>query len=109
MKQSDWVCVRCWSMMRSTRNGHMICRNLRCTARMRRLWAVKDLPLARRVDYRRFTIADCGGYWEYVPHAHRGSLTRPPAEGHVVAKVGRWASHKRPMTFRQCKPPRSRK
>jgi hypothetical protein len=91
--------------------GHMVCPRLECHARIRRLWAIKDLPLTARFDYKRFTIDSELGYWEYVPHAHKGCVKRSPKPGTVVAKVrtARWAvAHPmhRAMTFRPCKPPR---
>jgi hypothetical protein len=97
--------------MVSSRNGHIVCPTLGCMSKLRRLWGVKDLAVAARHDYRRFTIANHSGYWEYVPHAHKGCMCRAPEFTTVVAGVefcGPCGENHfiRPMVFRPCKAPK---
>ena len=112
MERKDWLCPECWDVMTSSQCGRfMVC--VRCWAPMKMRWAVKDLPLARRVDYKRFMIVNHYGYYEYVPHAHKGCMGRAPEAETVVARVeyvGKYSySDHRPMTFRPCKTPRIKK
>ena len=108
MKRKDWKCPMCSAMMMMTSSG----RYLTCPTghlKLQPRHAVGDLPLARRHDYRRFTIDDEGGYWEYVPHTHHGCMGRAPEPDTVVAKVLFLLTsvpHYRAMVFRSAKPPR---
>ena len=111
MKHVDWTCGNpcCRLTMTKTSDSHMGCH---CQAsRLRKLWNVNDLSIARRVDYKRFAIRGEKGYWEYVPHKHVGCLGRAPDHGMVVAKVacGFGLMYRRAMTFRPCKPPKGTK
>ena len=112
MKREDWACSECGEMMIKTSWPYMACPNSH--GKLHPVWSVGDLPRARRIDYRRFAIEGGRGYWEYVPHAHRGSLTRPPLDGFVVARLllacGCMGNpHQRPMTFRPCSAPGRKK
>lgn len=76
------------------------------------LWDVSDLPAARRYDYKRFTIDATDGYWEYVPHAHKGCMDRVPEAGTIVAKISRvWGRNlwSQAMVFRPVKSPKAAK
>jgi hypothetical protein len=110
MKRKNWICSACADVMTKSSDGFMAC--LCSGSRLRPLWSVIDLPLARRYDYRRFQIhwqAGCdGSFWEYVPHTHAGCMDRAPEPDHVVAKTicNRYGGVKA-MTFRPCSPPRT--
>jgi hypothetical protein len=109
MKREHWKCPGCGTAMEDNRNGYMLCP--KGHAKLRPLWGVNDLQLAKRVDYKRFIIGGVVSinniiqYWEYVPHAHEGCLSRAPEPGTIVAKVacGRGLMYRRAMTFRPSK------
>jgi hypothetical protein len=112
MKRKDWTCKLCGAMMIKTSDRYRTCRN-GCGGLVP-LWGIKDLPLAVRIDYKRFEIAKLDGVWEYVPHAHKGCQSRAPEPRHIVAKIrtAKWAvSHPmhRAMTFRPSTPPKPKK
>ena len=120
MKRKDWECSECGAIMLITESmNFMVCNN--CIARMRRLWGIKDLPIAQRYDYKRFLIRGADSYngklifMEYVPHAHKDCLSHAPKLNHVVAKVcrGRNDDNGGPTwqtrTFRPSPPPRKKK
>jgi hypothetical protein len=113
MKRKDWLCPACGEVMLNSSCGRfMVC--MRCWAPMCMAWGIKDLPLATRIDYKRFTIDGEPGYWKYVPWTHDGCLSRAPEPGYIVARVrtAKWAiSHPmhRVATFKPTGPPREKK
>jgi hypothetical protein len=81
-------------------------------SRLRNLWGIRDLPRATFFDYKRFRIRGEDGYWEYVPHAHKGCMNRAPEPHTIVARVERRHGGRRwyqAMTFRPAKAPRNKK
>jgi hypothetical protein len=106
MKRKDWECPICGEAMVKTSWPYMVCLNVH--GKLHRAWDVNDLPLASRYDYKRFTIAEEDGYWEYCPHVHHGCMYRPPVKDTIVAKVphGRAGNYRKAMVFRSAEPPR---
>lgn len=63
-----------------------------------------DLPLAERLDYKRFLIADTWGEWEYAVGAHKKALDKMPGPGIMLARVNT-GKKVGVRAFRQVNPP----
>ncbi len=104
MKTSDWACPKCGNPMVKISDRYITC--LCGQARLFSAWGTLDLPIAKRLNRKRFEIDGESGQWEYVPHAHKNAMNHCPALGVVVALVvGKRVSVR---AFRQAKPPRKK-
>jgi len=106
MTSADWACPICKRAMIKTSPLYMVCPlghgKLHCAT------SEADLPLATRIDYKRFTIEGHSGWWQYQPKAHGRALHYCPAEGIVVAAVQLRKSQRIVVrAFRRTTPPRA--
>jgi hypothetical protein len=108
MKRKDWLCKTCGMVME--RNGRYLC----CPFNMGHgklipAWGISDLPLAIKIDYKRYQIHGEEGFWEYVPHAHKDAMKIAPDPRVIIAKVTLQrviTDHRAARSFRRAKPPR---
>lgn len=107
MIAQDWICPVCGQIMR-LKDDYLSCDELHGTLHP---LSMHTLPMALRQDYKRFNLylpdgTAYGGFWEYVPHAHKNALTRMPGPEVVVAKVLFAQAGWQVRCFRQSNQPR---
>lgn len=105
-----WTCPHCGGDLRKC-DTFLCCTGLRCPGFLRgtvlEAPIAADLPLAERLDYKRFRIADTWGEWEYAVGAHKKALDKKPGSGIVLARVNT-GKKVRVRAFRKADTPRTR-
>ena len=95
-----FTCRECGGKMLLTESGlFLLCENF--CGKLHPIPKARELPLAERINSRKFRIEGRRGEWKYVPYAHKEALTKPPESGTVVARVAtRVGAQAR--VFREC-------